>query len=89
MSRSILSKIIFCSFFIIGCGPETEPINDMSNIKQFESRITISDNKSIDGWSYKIIRDNTTEKEWIVAHDSYRMIVMPLDNTEPISVGNK
>lgn len=69
----------------VGCGVQptsTDPMPTNMSTKRLE----LIDRYEEDGWKWKVMRDAETEKEWVVIHDSYRMIVMPIDSNHPVSI---
>jgi len=53
-----------------------------------KTRMEIVEKWKDNWWTYKIIRDTETEKEWLMIYDSTRITVVPLDGSEPIASNN-
>lgn len=65
--------IVACFLGIVGCD------DDSVGHERIEHRLKITDNFYQDQWHWKILRDSETGKEWVVIHDSTRMVVVPFD----------
>lgn len=78
---------IFVLLLFVGCVDDATKMPTTTLVGD-ASRLEVVDHKKADTWHWKIIRDNKTEKEWFIIHDGRRIIVLPLDGSTPISVGD-
>ena len=89
----ILLGFVVISGCISGCGSggsTHEAVTPEVPVVKDTSRLEFVDHKSAGSWEWRILRDKKTEKEWLVIHDTYRMVVVPFDgNVGPQQVTEK
>lgn len=79
---------LLLGFVIVsGCGSggstQEAAIPEVPVVIEDTSRLEFVDHKTAGSWEWRILRDRETEKEWLIIHDRYRMVVVPFDGEMP------
>ena len=82
-------KMLFFLFVLVvisGCGmtqDQAATTPEVPVVIEDTSRLEFVDHKTAGSWEWRILRDRETEKEWLIIHDRYRIVVVPFDGNVP------